>query len=123
MEVTEQRSSNWRELNNLVEAVDRIVNENGMRGSEIFIFTDNLTAEAAFWKGTSQSPLLFELVLRLKTIEMEHDLHLHLVHVSGLRMIDEGGRRPLAGGSWRKCDARARRSGFYPPALGSYGGS
>jgi hypothetical protein len=89
-EVTEKRSSNWRELNNLVEAVDRIVNENDMRGSEIFIFTDNSTAEAAFWKGTSQSPLLFELVLQLKTIEMEHDLHLHVVHVSGLRMINEG---------------------------------
>jgi hypothetical protein len=38
----------------------------------------------------SASKLLFELVLRLKIIEMEHDLHLHVVHVSGVRMIEEG---------------------------------
>jgi hypothetical protein len=62
-EVTKERSSNWRELNNLVEALERVVVEHDMRGLEIFIFTDNSTAEAAFWKGTSKSRLLFELVL------------------------------------------------------------
>ena len=35
------------------------------------MFTDNSTAEAAFWKGTSTSPYLFELVLELKQLEME----------------------------------------------------
>jgi hypothetical protein len=65
-EVTEERSSNWRELNNLVEVLERIVVEEDLKGSEIFIFTDNSTAEAAFWKGTSKSKHLFELVLRLK---------------------------------------------------------
>jgi hypothetical protein len=57
---------------------------------EIFIFTDNSTAEAAFWKGISSSPLLFELVVRLKELELEFDLTLHIVHVSGRRMIVEG---------------------------------
>jgi hypothetical protein len=89
-EVTETKSSNWRELNNLVEALERSVNTHDMRGSEFFIFIDNSTAEAAFWKGTSKSPLLFELVLRLKELEMEHDLQIHVVHVSGKRMIAEG---------------------------------
>jgi hypothetical protein len=89
-EVTENRSSNWRELNNLVEAIEGTVNTHDMRGSELFIFTDNSTAEAAFWKGTSKSPRLFELVLRLKELEMEHDLQIHVVHVSGKRMIAEG---------------------------------
>jgi hypothetical protein len=61
-----------------------------MGGSEFFIFTDNSTAEAAFWKGTSKSPLLFELVLRLKELEIKRDVQIHVVHVSGKRMIAEG---------------------------------
>jgi hypothetical protein len=89
-EVTENNSSNWRELNNLVEAIAGTVLTHAMGGSEIFIFTDNSTAEAAYWKGTSRSPKLFELVLRLKELEMEHDLQIHVVHVSGKRMIAEG---------------------------------
>jgi hypothetical protein len=89
--VTENRSSNWREYINLVEAIERTVVEHNMRGPEFFIFTDNSTAEAAFWKGTSKSSLLFELVLlRLKELEMELCLQIHVVHVSGKRMIAEG---------------------------------
>jgi hypothetical protein len=38
----------------------------------------------------SSSPLLFELVLRLKKMEMEHNIIIHVVHVSGKRMIDQG---------------------------------
>jgi hypothetical protein len=77
-------------LNNLVEALERIVVEYKLGESEIFIFTDNSTAEAAFWKGTSKSRKLFDLVLRLKKLEMENGLILHVVHVSGLRMIAQG---------------------------------
>jgi hypothetical protein len=47
-ESTEKKSSNWREVNNLVEAIVCMVIEHDLRGSEIFIFTDNSTAEAAF---------------------------------------------------------------------------
>jgi hypothetical protein len=77
-------------LNNLVEAIIWMVIKHNMCGSEIFIFTDNSTAEAAFWKGTSISKLLFELELRLKELEIDYDLHLHIIHVSGKRMIAEG---------------------------------
>jgi hypothetical protein len=60
-------------------------------GSEISIVTDNsTTAEAAFWKGTSKSEALFELVLRLKELELDYNMHLQIVHVSGKRMIAEG---------------------------------
>ena len=64
--------------------------EHNLAGSEIFIFTDNTTAEAAFWKRTSKSRTLFELVLRLKKLELEHELILHVVHVSKRRMIMQG---------------------------------
>jgi hypothetical protein len=33
----------------LVEALEQIVKEDDLSGSEIFIFKDNTTAEAAFW--------------------------------------------------------------------------
>jgi hypothetical protein len=49
-----------------------------------------MTAEAAFWKGLSQSEKLFELVLRLRKLEMEHDMIIHVVHVNGRRMIEQG---------------------------------
>jgi hypothetical protein len=89
-EVSEDMTSNWRELNNLVEALERLATEHDLSGCEIFIFTDNSTAEAAYWKGTSKSRLLFELVLRMKSLEIAHDLHIHVLHVSGKRMIAAG---------------------------------
>jgi hypothetical protein len=89
-EVTESRSSNWQERNNLVYKLERVVVNHDLGGSEMFIFTDNSTAKAAFWKGTSSSELLFELVLPLKILEMEKGLILHVVHVSGLQMIAQG---------------------------------
>ena len=61
-----------------------------LTGHEIFMFTDNSTAEAAFWKGASASPKLFDLVLKLKQMELRHDIILHVIHISGKRMIAQG---------------------------------
>jgi hypothetical protein len=48
------------------------------------------TAEAAFFKGTSSRILLFDLVLRLRKLEVAHRCMLHLVHVAGTsRMIGQ----------------------------------
>jgi hypothetical protein len=85
-----QESSNWRELNILVEFAKGKVRSKDLSGCELFIFTDNTTAEAAFWKGSSKSRKLFELVLRLRRLEMENDMIIHVVHVSGKRMIAQG---------------------------------
>ena len=89
-EVIESSSSNWKELENLVRALVKITGEHSLEGYEIFMFTDNSTAEAAFWKGTSTSLPLFKLVLELKQLEMESDIILHVIHVSGKRMIAQG---------------------------------
>jgi hypothetical protein len=85
-----EESSNWRDLNNLVEFAEGKVCSKDLEGCELFIFTDNMTTEAAFWKGSSQSRKLFELVLRLRKLEMEHDMIIHVVHISGRRMIEQG---------------------------------
>jgi hypothetical protein len=89
-EVTEVESSNWREANNLVEHLERIVKKHNLRGVEIFLFKDNTTAEAAFWKGHLTSRKLFEIVLRLKKLEMDYDILLQVIYVSGKRMIHQG---------------------------------
>jgi len=88
-EVSEE-SSNYRELRNLVDSLDALVQDRNLRGAEIFLFTDNSTAEGAFWKGNSSSRKLFELVLRLKKLEWDFGLMVHVIHVSGKRMIAQG---------------------------------
>ena len=86
----ESALSNRTELENLVGALYKISSENSLEGYEIFMFTDNSTAKAAFWKGTLTSPLLFELVLELKQLEMDSDLILHFIHISGKRRLLRG---------------------------------
>jgi hypothetical protein len=91
-EVSEGKSSNWRELANLVHFLQAKGKAGELDDVELFMFTDNSTAEAAFWKGTSKSELLLGLVLYidLRELEMETGLMLHILHVSGKRMIAQG---------------------------------
>jgi hypothetical protein len=58
-------SSNFQELFNLVLTLEEAASSGHLRNSELFLFTDNSTAEAAFYKGTSSNQLLFSLVLYL----------------------------------------------------------
>jgi hypothetical protein len=73
-----------------VETLELQVRDGRLRNAEVFIFTDNSTAEGVFYKGNSTSKKLFELVLRLRRMEMEAQLILHVIHVAGTRMIEEG---------------------------------
>jgi hypothetical protein len=56
----------------------------------LLLFTDNSVAEGAFFRGTSSNPKLFSLILRLRALEMHHSLRIHVVHISGKRMIMQG---------------------------------
>jgi hypothetical protein len=86
----DQVSSNFRELCNLVESVEAGVASGELAQSELYIFTDNTTAEGAFHRGNSDNHLLFQLVLRLRTLEMHASLCLFVIHVAGTRMIQQG---------------------------------
>jgi hypothetical protein len=88
--ITNEHSSNFRELCNLVESMEDLSEEGLLAGREIFLFTDNSTAERAYYKGTSSAKPLFELVLRLKKLEMSGKFKLHVIHVAGTRMIAQG---------------------------------
>ena len=83
-------SSNLRELKNLVDTLKKMVEANELEGSEIFIFTDNSTAEATFFRGSSKSKLLFELILELRELKMKFKTRIHFVHVAETRMIAQG---------------------------------
>jgi hypothetical protein len=89
-EEVSKTSSNYRELLNLVDSLEAQVEDGRIRGAEVFLFTDNLMAEAVFFKGNSTSERLFKLMLRLQKIEMKGDLLLYVIHVVGTRMIEEG---------------------------------
>jgi len=57
---------------------------------ELWLFKDNSTAESCFYKGSSTSPLLHELIVRLRNVEMDIGFKLYMVHVSGTCMINQG---------------------------------
>jgi len=86
----ESQSSNYRELHNLVATLERYAVDGTISNSEVFMFTDNTTAEAAFYKGNTPSRRLFKLVLRLRQLEMHGGLLLQVMHIAGTRMMAQG---------------------------------
>jgi hypothetical protein len=51
--------------------------------AQVFFCIDNSTAEAAIYKGTSLNPILYNLVLHLKKLEMQSRCSILVSHVSG----------------------------------------
>ncbi len=84
------QSSNYHELNNLVKTVEEEAKEGYLKGGDLWLFTNNATAEGCFFCGGSLSKLLHKLVLHLRKMELEYDFTLHVVHVAGTRMITQG---------------------------------
>ena len=82
-----QKSSNFRVLSNFVYKLEKCAAEENMYGTETFMFTNNTTAESAYHNGTSYIPELFELVIILSKLELYHGMKLHIIHVSGMRVI------------------------------------
>jgi len=86
----ESQSSNFRELENLAQSLE-VQNEKGsLKGSEVFLFTDNGTAESAYFKGTSSSKKLFQIVMRLRKMEFASGIKINFIHVAGSRIIQQG---------------------------------
>ena len=66
----EDETSNWKEFENAVESLEKEAENGGLEGSIVFLCTDNSTVESALYKGNSTSPKLFDLVIRLRKLEM-----------------------------------------------------
>ena len=64
----QDESSNWKEFSNVVEALEEEAAAGRLDHSEVFMFTDNATVEACSFKGSSSSPKLLSLIIRMKTM-------------------------------------------------------
>ena len=80
-------SSNWKEGENVVASLEEAGRRGELDDAEIFFNTDNSTWEAAAYSGTSSSRKLFELVLRVRKLEMIYRCIVRTSHVAGTRMI------------------------------------
>jgi hypothetical protein len=90
-EVLRMKSSNHREFYNLAMKIETMVKEGVIpEGTEIFMFTDNMVTERAFFKGTSTNRELYAMVLMLRKLEMEGKLFLNIIWIAGTRMIEQG---------------------------------
>jgi hypothetical protein len=86
----EGESSNWKEFENQVEALEQEAEDGNLANSMVFFYTDNSTVESCLYKGNSSSPKLFRLMVRMRKLEMTHNARILVSHVSGKRMIKEG---------------------------------
>ena len=73
-----------------METLEELHTINELHGSEFFFFADNSVSEDAFFKGSSISSLLFELILRLKELEINGCMRIHFIHVAGTLMMQQG---------------------------------
>ena len=87
---SEDTSSNYRKLRNLIETLENNGEKGILKGKENFLSTDNSTAESIAQKGSSTSKLLFELIVRLYKLPMKYHCSVQLIHVAGTRMIKQG---------------------------------
>jgi hypothetical protein len=86
----EEESSKYKELRNLVDSVLEEAGAGRLRDCKFFLFMDNSTTEGCFYCGNSKSRNMHALVLALRTLEMSFDMIVHVVHISGKRMIAQG---------------------------------
>jgi hypothetical protein len=85
----QEASSNYSELRNLVNSMLRAAQEGRLDGCEVFYYIDNQTAEGSYFRGTAKSRALFELIVTLYKLQMQFDFILHVVWISGTRMIQQ----------------------------------
>jgi hypothetical protein len=88
--ISNEHSSNYRELRNLVESLEKAAAAGLLTNTEAWLFTDNTTAKAAYFCGSSKSRQLHGLVLRLRLLEMRLGIIIGVVHVLGKTMIRVG---------------------------------
>ena len=83
-------SSNWRELENLVQSMEKAGRQGWLSGTIVMLATDNEVAERALYKGNSSDEKLFGLVVRMRKLELKYECQLNITHVAGTRMIVQG---------------------------------
>ena len=63
-------SSNYKDLRNLMEALEKDIREGKLKDCEVFLVTDNIETEDDFYRVFLSSKTLFNLVFRLCKLEL-----------------------------------------------------
>jgi hypothetical protein len=61
-----------------------------LTGRELWLATDNMTCETTFYRGSSTSRYLHELMFDLRLLTVRGHFILHVVRIAGTRMIEIG---------------------------------
>ena len=93
-------SSNLREAQNFGNHILEEINSGSHTGCTLWGFTDNAVWSQVWSKGMATVRHLFELALKIRIAAMEHEVWLHMCHISGARMILTG----IDGGSRGNAD-------------------
>ena len=89
--MTVEISSKYKEATNLVFHLKRLIASGEIeRGSEMILFTDNEVAKRTYFKDSSHSLQLHQMILELRKMEMRGELVVHFIWISGRRMITQG---------------------------------
>lgn len=84
-------TSNWKELRTLVQVLTQEpLATSRFRGRRLYYCTDNSVTYDAVRKGSSKSPRLHALIMRLKILELQHNCIVVVIHIPGVAMIGEG---------------------------------
>ena len=74
----------------MVESLEKAAAAGLLTNTEVWLFTDTTTAEAAYVRESCKSRQLHALVLRLHLLEMKLSIIIWVIHVFGKRMIRVG---------------------------------
>ena len=97
----ESNSSNWKEFENVVKGLELEGSKGLLTGASVFLATNNTTVEGCLYKGNSTSEKLFDLVVRMKSLELKYGCQILVTKVSGLRMIAQG-TDGVSRGQWKE---------------------
>jgi hypothetical protein len=87
----EDKHSNYKELQNLVNAVVKAHSKGLLNNCKLFLFTDNFVAECGYYNySLNRNKDLDELVHVLWKLQMSGEFTLHVDHVAGNCMIASG---------------------------------
>ena len=92
-----ERSSNYRELRNILDNLKGLCEDRKLKGCELFLFTNNLVVVHAYYKDSLVSRMVFDLVLRMIKIHITREFILTVTRISGIR-VQECGMNSLSRG-------------------------
>jgi hypothetical protein len=84
------QDSIFQEFENMVQRLEYFAQSHIGAAIEVFMFTENYVTECAYFRGKSSSPILFDLVLRLRKLELHAGWKIHVIHIARTRMISQG---------------------------------